>query len=171
MGTLDELRTLTDAAHARGMYVIIDIVVNHLANKLTFEGAESGASFTLHRDEYRLKSCDPAVVQPYEDYKYNNTFDEFGGYAPSGRYAFYDDNGNAANDNGSGTHTWSDFHHNGDLNCYEDPHCINLGKIYGSMDDLRTESPRVQARHIAAVKALVLVIASPLLMGQRGTRS
>ena len=30
MGTLSELRALTDAAHARGMYVIVDIVVNHV---------------------------------------------------------------------------------------------------------------------------------------------
>ena len=38
---------------------------------------------------------------------------------------------------------------------YNDPFCINLGKIYGIMDDLRTESPSVQAKHIAAAKALI----------------
>ena len=38
---------------------------------------------------------------------------------------------------------------------YEDPFCINVGKIYGTLDDLRCESPRVQAKLIAAAKALI----------------
>ena len=38
MGTLAELRELTTAAHARGMFVLVDIVVNHMADKLGFAG-------------------------------------------------------------------------------------------------------------------------------------
>ncbi len=33
-GSLEELRSLVDAAHARGMYVIIDVVFNHMARLL-----------------------------------------------------------------------------------------------------------------------------------------
>jgi len=34
-GTLDELRELIDQAHARGMYVIIDVIFNHMARLLS----------------------------------------------------------------------------------------------------------------------------------------
>jgi glycosidase len=33
-GTLDDLRSLVDAAHARGMYVIIDVVQNHTGDRI-----------------------------------------------------------------------------------------------------------------------------------------
>ena len=56
---------------------------------------------------------------------------------------------------GMGTFSGSDFHHNGDLTHYDDPFVINTGKIYGNLDDLRTESPRVQRKLIAAAKALI----------------
>ena len=39
--------------------------------------------------------------------------------------------------------------------CAQDAFCINVGKIYGIMDDLRTESSRVQEKHIAAAKSLI----------------
>ena len=55
MGTVEELRELTTQAHARGIYVLIDVVVNHMANLLSFEGVESGgAAFRTHDGEYRL---------------------------------------------------------------------------------------------------------------------
>ena len=43
MGTVEELRELTTQAHARGIYVLIDVVVNHMANLLSFEGVELAA--------------------------------------------------------------------------------------------------------------------------------
>ena len=153
MGTVEELRELTTQAHARGIYVLIDVVVNHMANLLSFEGVESGgAAFRTHDGEYRLrpKSGDG---QPYRDYAYSNEWDPDGRY--TGEYMMYDKYGNAHEDTGRGSYSASDFHHNGDLVDYNDPFCINLGKIYGIMDDLRTESPSVQAKHIAAAKALI----------------
>ena len=157
-GTVEELRELTMEAHARGIYVLIDVVVNHMANHLTFEGQECGAPFRVHEDEYRLKpkQSDPRVAsaaQPYSDYAYNNTWDPHGKY--TAEYLFYARNGTGYEDLGSGSYSHSDFHHNGDLNCYENPFCINLGKIYGLLDDLRTESPAVQAKLIAAAKSLI----------------
>ena len=190
MGTLADLRALSDAVHARGMYLLIDVVVNHMANEFKFEGPhlypqEGAAPYRLHDGGYgwtppnatreyelvpRNDACRAAGCQPYADYHFNNTWDPGGRY--TGEYLFYDKYGEAVADTGApmeaewptawvdapaglGTYSGSDFHHNGDLTHYDDPFIINTGKIYGSLDDLRTESPRVQAKHIAAAKALI----------------
>jgi hypothetical protein len=70
------------------------------------------------------------------------------------KYKFYDAQGRGFWDHGSGTHSNSDFHHNGDLVDYMDAFGNILGKIYGIMDDLRTESPRVRQKLIAMSTAL-----------------
>ena len=88
MGTLEDLRTLTSEAHARGIYVLIDIVVNHMANELSFDGRTGGTPFAKHGAEYRLRPRDGSNVQPYRDYYYNNTWDPQGTY--TGKYLFYD---------------------------------------------------------------------------------
>ena len=160
LGTLAELRNLTDAAHARGMYVIIDIVVNHMANEFNFVGKEmEAAPFRMHdtpEREYHLAPRDPNVEQPYADFWFNNTWDPTGNYTDDG-YFMYDRMGNPTVDTGLGlgTYSWSDFHHNGDLDDYMNDFTINLGKIYGTMDDLRTGSKVVQDKHIAMAKALI----------------
>ena len=161
MGTLADLRELTQAAHARGIYVLIDVVVNHMANLLAFDGVPSdeGAPFVIHEGEYKLRprGGDDPAAQPYRDFHYNNTWDPAGTYTMSHKY--YDKYGNGyeydQTYNGTGTYSHSDFHHNGDLVNYEDPFCINVGKIYGIMDDLRCEQPRVQRKLIAAAKAMI----------------
>ncbi|CAE7333772.1 mok11 [Symbiodinium sp. KB8] len=49
LGTLEELRKLTTTAHDLGMYVIVDVVMNHMANEFYFEGhAESEAPWRFH---------------------------------------------------------------------------------------------------------------------------
>ena len=75
-----------------------------------------------------------------------------GAYA--NKYKFYDTQGRGFWDRGAGTHSNSDFHHNGDLVDYMDAFGNILGKIYGIMDDLRTESPRVRQKLIAMSTAL-----------------
>eukprot|EP00931_Biecheleriopsis_adriatica_P031342 TRINITY_DN18394_c0_g1_i1.p1 TRINITY_DN18394_c0_g1~~TRINITY_DN18394_c0_g1_i1.p1 ORF type:complete len:1877 (+),score=386.70 TRINITY_DN18394_c0_g1_i1:87-5717(+) len=60
LGTLEELRKLTTEAHKLGMYVIIDVVMNHMANEFYFEGfAKAQAPWRFHEDggkrEYKLK--------------------------------------------------------------------------------------------------------------------
>ena len=70
--------------------------------------------------EYTLKvkfSEDDDVTQPYVDYEYDNRWDPEGTYTPL--YQYYDAFGNGYYDYGKGTYSNSDFHHNGDLNCYE----------------------------------------------------
>mmetsp|Transcript_31690 Transcript_31690/g.57736 ORF Transcript_31690/g.57736 Transcript_31690/m.57736 type:complete len:1635 (-) Transcript_31690:46-4950(-) len=55
LGTLEELRALTEKAHELGMYVIIDVVMNHMANEFHFEGhAETQAPWRFHDGEYKL---------------------------------------------------------------------------------------------------------------------
>ncbi|CAE7382371.1 ags1 [Symbiodinium sp. CCMP2456] len=153
LGTLEELRALTQAAHDRGMYVLIDVVMNHMGNEFFFEGHQTDtAPFRFHENhglrEYRLITRraaselydTPAGKQPYMDFYFNNTWVEEAKYASP----FYGQYGEAAWDQGQGTYDGSDFHHNGDLQNYADPWEINVAKIYGTMDDLRLEHSRVQ---------------------------
>ena len=58
-------------------------------------------------------------------------------------------------DPGGGSFWFSDFHHNGDLGDYGDPWQNHNGKIYGVLDDLRTEHSRVQDKIIAMTKSLI----------------
>ena len=44
LGTLDDLRRLVDAAHARGLKVIIDFVANHAAQRSRLAGEQPGGS-------------------------------------------------------------------------------------------------------------------------------
>ncbi|CAJ1417996.1 unnamed protein product [Effrenium voratum] len=60
LGTLEDLRNLVQEAHSLNMYVIVDIVMNHMANEFYFEGhAKSQAPWRFHEDEgkreYQLK--------------------------------------------------------------------------------------------------------------------
>jgi len=148
-GTVEDFRAMVDKAHSLGMYVIVDIVVNHLENLYYFEGHPSdGAPFHLHSGEYQLFPRDPA--QTYVDFPVDNTFD------PNGQYCdIFGDDGYRRTDSGSGSFWSSDLHHNGDLGNYGDPWQNHLGKIYGSLDDLRTTHPRVQDKIIAMTKALI----------------
>eukprot|EP00966_Prymnesium_polylepis_P248226 5739324-Prymnesium_polylepis.1 len=93
LGTLEELRNLTSAAHERGMYILIDIVVNHMANEFYFSGHYNEASpFVTHSQEYQLVPRAGAGTQPYADFMIDNTW--VADYKYTGTYGFYDDNGN-----------------------------------------------------------------------------
>eukprot|EP00931_Biecheleriopsis_adriatica_P028267 TRINITY_DN1687_c0_g3_i1.p1 TRINITY_DN1687_c0_g3~~TRINITY_DN1687_c0_g3_i1.p1 ORF type:complete len:3167 (-),score=584.59 TRINITY_DN1687_c0_g3_i1:97-8973(-) len=146
------------------MYVIVDVVMNHMANEFYFEGHEfSQAPWRFHeeggqreyqlfaRKEEELLQETPAGKQPYMDFWANNSWVADAQYNGS----VYDQFGGFATDNGFGTYDSSDFHHNGDLIDYFDPWQINYGKIYGVMDDLRLEHERVQQKYIAMTKALI----------------
>jgi len=164
LGTLDELRQLADSAHRLGMYVIVDVVMNHMGNEFFFEGHQGeSAPFRIHeegsRHEYHLRPrrsnsdlhWTPAGRQPYIDFWYNNTWDADASYPGT----LYGQHGEPVEDQGRGTYSSSDFHHNGDLQDYYDPFQIHFGKLYGTMDDLRLEHARVQQKYIAMSKALI----------------
>ncbi len=149
-GSLDDFRAMVDAAHARGMYVIVDIVVNHLADLHYFEGHRGRrAPFRLHDGEYRLFPHNPG--DSYRDFRLDNTF------YTEGRYpTVYGSDGFPNHDIwGTGSYWFSDFHHNGNLENYGDAWQNHMGKIYGLLDDLRTTHPRVQDKIIAMTKALI----------------
>lgn len=124
LGTVEELRELTSEAHRLGMYVIIDVVMNHMANEFYFEGhEETQAPWRFHENrgerEYllfpRVKEENlydtPEGKQPYLDFWYNNTWNSSATYNGT-RYEQY---GEWVDDTGAGTYIDSDFHHNGDL--------------------------------------------------------
>ncbi|MCU0770666.1 MAG: alpha-amylase family glycosyl hydrolase [Verrucomicrobia bacterium] len=148
-GTLDDFRAMVTRAHELGLYVIVDIVVNHLENLYYFDGhPNDGAPFRFHSGEYSLHPRDPA--QTYVDFPVNNT------WYPSGQYCnVFGDDGYVRVDPGGGSFWDSDLHHNGDLGDYGDPWQNHLGKIYGALDDVRTTHPRVQDKIIAMTKALI----------------
>ncbi len=148
-GTLEDFRDMVNEAHRLGMYVIVDIVVNHMENMFYFEGHQfDGAPFHLHDGEYKLFQRDKNAS--YADFKVDNR------YFSDGKYSdVYGYEGKRYSDPGTGSFWFSDFHHNGDLQNYDDPWQNHLGKIYGGLDDLRTTHPRVQDKIIAMTKALI----------------
>ncbi|HEY8239980.1 MAG TPA: alpha-amylase family glycosyl hydrolase [Kiritimatiellia bacterium] len=150
-GTVEDLRNLTTAAHSRGMYVIVDIVVNHMENLMYFDGyPSSSAPFKFHSGEYNLYWRDTNTV--YADFVISNNYSSSGAYCD-----VFGDSGYRVTDTGAGTGSfwWSDFHHNGDLGDYGDVWQNHLGKIYGFYDDLRVTHPRVQDKIIAMTKSLI----------------
>ena len=153
-GTVEEMREMANAAHARGIYVFADIVVNHMSDLYYFEGKQGQAApFKLHTDEYRLIPRNPA--ETYRDFWVDNV------KYPTGKYpVVYDYTGYPVYDNygTEGSYWFSDFHHNGDLQDYNNPWQNHLGKIYGSLDDLRTTHPRVQDKIIAMTKSLISTV-------------
>ena len=92
-GTVEDFRAMVAKAHSLGLYVIVDIVVNHLENLYYFEGhPNDGAPFRLHTGEYQLFPRTPG--ETYVDFPVDNTFystgtycDVFGddGYRPRGQ--------------------------------------------------------------------------------------
>lgn len=148
LGTLKELRALVEAAHDRGIYIILDVVVNHLNDFYYPKGYKGRAApFRFHDGEYELE---PRSEQRYADFSVNNTF------YPEGRYCdVFDHLGRRKIDHGSGSFWESDFHHNGQVSDSTDGWNQQLGEIYGFLDDLRTSHPRVQNKIIAMTKALI----------------
>jgi glycosidase len=61
----DELRTLVDAIHARGMYVIFDIVLNHAGNVFGYvrDGQENAADAPFQDVAYPIRWHDRSIVR------------------------------------------------------------------------------------------------------------
>lgn len=149
LGTLAEFRDLVNAAHNRGMYIILDVVVNHLNDFYFPKGfRDKPAPFRMHEGEYKLEAVSESLG--YEDFKVVNE------YFSSGKYCdVYDYAGRKNVDSGEGSYWESDFHHNGDVSDSQNGWNQQLGEIYGFLDDLRTSHPRVQRKIIAMTKSLI----------------
>jgi alpha-amylase len=64
MGTLDELRQLIDACHARGIYVVIDVVVNHMGDFIDsgtpgYPSYDAGGAYALRWRNAAFKHAPP----------------------------------------------------------------------------------------------------------------
>ncbi len=62
-GTLDDFRALIDAAHARGIAVIIDLVINHTSSQHEWFTASASGDAT-YADWYVWQDADPDYVGP-----------------------------------------------------------------------------------------------------------
>ncbi len=63
-GTIDDLRRLLDAAHARGMHVIVDLVLNHTSSEHPWFEASRGRA-SAFRDWYLWSTTLPRMVGPW----------------------------------------------------------------------------------------------------------
>lgn len=148
-GTLEELRTLVKEAHKREIYVLVDVIVNHLNNYYAFKGFENSfAPFRIHDGEYELVNRFNDKV--YEDFTFNNTWDPEGTHC-----AVYDYQGLRFESKDKGTFSKSDFYHNGNLDDFNHPFSNAFGTIYGKYNDLRLCSPHVAKKIIAMTKSLI----------------
>jgi len=148
-GTLDELRTLIKEAHKRGIYVLVDVIVNHLNNYYAFKDFENSfAPFRIHKGEYELTNRFEEKV--YQDFAFDNTWDPEGTHC-----AVYDYQGIRFESNDKGTFSKSDFYHNGNLDDFNHPFSNAFGSIYGKYNDLRLCAPHVAKKVIAMTKSLI----------------
>ena len=72
-GTLQKLRQLVDEAHARGIYVIIDVVQNHMADLAT--SSDSGyPSFSMDGYTLRWRNADRRHAPPFDNLAYLHNY-------------------------------------------------------------------------------------------------
>ncbi|MBU0677788.1 MAG: Ig-like domain-containing protein [Verrucomicrobia bacterium] len=65
-GTLDDLRNLADALHARGMYLIIDVVQNHMGDLI--DSTDSGyPNFNINGYNLRWRNSSKQHAPPFDD--------------------------------------------------------------------------------------------------------
>lgn len=61
-GTMDDFKTLLDEAHARGLRVIIDLVMNHTSNQHPWFVSASGSPTSPYRNWYIWSATDPGYL-------------------------------------------------------------------------------------------------------------
>lgn len=148
-GTLEELRSLINEAHKRGIYVLVDVIVNHSSHYYAFKGHENSyAPFKMHKGEYEMVKR--FNDREYEDFSFNNTWDPDGLHCP-----VYDYRGIRVESQNRGTFSKSDFYHNGNLDDFNHPFSNAFGSIYGKYNDLRLCAPHVAKKVIAMTKSLI----------------
>jgi len=159
-GTLTDLRSLVTAAHSLGMYVVIDLVVNHVA--ALYEWDRSGRDDRVPNTRRRYESLDgelpltrrDGVSSSFADLKVNNTPDHTCTYADV--FAAGDRRVQEPN---RGEYCSSDLYHNGQADFAAsagdlDPWNSKYGSLPGFLN-LRLESNRMQEVMTAMIRALL----------------
>lgn len=78
-GTLDDLRNFVDAAHARGIYVIIDVVQNHLGDLAT--STDWGyPNFNLDGYNLRWRNSNRRHAPPFDNLDYLHNYGNVGNW-------------------------------------------------------------------------------------------
>ena len=122
-GTLTDLKNLVNAAHAKGLLVIDDIVVNH-GGDLIYSKDPGYGNFVYPPGGYHLQ--------------YRSTANEYA--AP---FNIYNSTYTTANNQLTNL-----FHNNGLIQNFNDPTQVQMGELDG-LDDFRTESPYVRSNMAA----------------------
>jgi glycosidase len=122
-GSLPDLQHFTQAAHARGLLVIDDIIVNHGGDLINSSDSGYG-TFVYPPSGYTLKyrSGSKTFAAPFDIY--NSTY------------------------NASNNQLTNLFHNNGTIQDYGVTTQVTLGELSG-LDDFRTESPYVRSNMAA----------------------
>jgi alpha-amylase len=124
-GSLADLQHLIQAAHARGILVIDDVIVNH-GDDLIFSTDSGYANFLAPPAGYTLRyRSSITFAAPFDTYNstYNSTNNALTNY----------------------------FHNNGAIPDYTTAQHVELGELSG-LDDFRTESPVVRSNMVEIYK-------------------
>ena len=145
LGTNDEFRDLVDRAHALGLKVFLDVVVNHTADVIAYQGAGgAGAPYveqsaSPYRDT-RGKPFDPAVAARV------NSFPDLYADRRSFPYLPVVDPASEESKEPSWLEDVRNYHNRGDSTFSGES--VTYGDVYG-LDDLFTEKPEVVQGEIA----------------------
>lgn len=136
LGTNAELKTLIDAAHARGMKVYFDIITNHTADVIQYQESESAPYISKETEPYRT-----AAGEAFDDHDYAGTQD-FPALDPSTSFPYTPVVPEAEKD--VKVPAWlndSTLYHNRGNTTFSGEDAL-YGDFFG-LDDLFTENPRV----------------------------
>ncbi|MBF6025298.1 alpha-amylase family glycosyl hydrolase [Lysobacter niastensis] len=115
-GSLDDYRSLSRSLHGRGMYLVQDVVVNHMGNYFTYDGGWSADDPAAH---FRLNADSRGRTAPTQ-----SPFDRNDARDPAQR-------------------TEAIYHWTPAITDYNDPRQVHDYQL-ADLDDLNTENPRVR---------------------------
>lgn len=136
LGTNAELKTLIDAAHARGMTVYFDIITNHTADVIQYQESDSAPYISKETELYRT-----AAGEAFDDHDYAGTQD-FPALDPATSFPYTPVVPEAEQD--VKVPAWlndATLYHNRGNTTFSGEDAL-YGDFFG-LDDLFTENPRV----------------------------
>ena len=148
LGTDAELQALVQAAHARGMEVFFDIVVNHTADVIAYEGGGSGYR---NKTDYPYKDAQGTAFDD-RDYAGGNTFPMLDPQVSFPYSPIIGDPAFATAKNPDWLNDVTHYHNRGNSTFAGES--SNYGDFVG-LDDLFTEQPAVVDGYISIFENLI----------------